>query len=285
MKTTQINIELSCTLNENVETHYLIYKMTNKINGRYYIGQHITTNPFDSYTGSGLLINKAQQKYGLSSFVKTILYDFMTFEEMNAKEYELVQLSNCYPFDPMSYNLKEGGYQGKLSKESYDLAHQHMRETFMNKTSEEKEAFKKKMSELTSGEKNPMYGYKWSDEQKKHQSKCMKGRNSYANLSPEKYAERCENIRQSKIGKKNPMYGKNSEDFMTEEAIIQKREKMRQHQLNTKRMINPNDPNAKVINVKLDKVDEYLKMGYVFFKFHIKSKNNNVEDVNNINNI
>ena len=47
---------------------------------------------------------------------------------------------------------------------------------------------------------------------------------------------------------------------------------MRQHQLNTKRMINPNDPNAKVINVKLDKVDEYLKMGYVFFKFHIKSK-------------
>jgi hypothetical protein len=28
---------------------------------------------------------------------------------MNNKEKELVQLSNCYPDNPLSYNLREGG--------------------------------------------------------------------------------------------------------------------------------------------------------------------------------
>lgn len=276
MKTTTIQIELSCVLNENVQTHYLIYKITNKINNRYYIGQHITNNPYDSYAGSGMLINKAEKKHGISAFVKTILYDFMTFEEMNTKENELVQLSNCYPYDPMSYNLKEGGYQGRLSEESQALCHQHCHETCINRTPEEKEALHKKMSELTSGEKNPMYGHKWTDEQKKQLSKSMKGKNSYANLTSKEYIERCEKIRQSKIGDKNPMYGKNAEDFMTEEAIMHKREKIRQHQLGTKRMINPNDLNTKVINVKLDEVDEYLKMGYVFFTCYFVLKNHEV---------
>ena len=41
-------------------------------------------------------------------------------------------------------------------------------------------------------------------------------------------------------------------------------------------MINPNDPNAKVINVKLNEVDEYLKMGYVFFTCHFVLKNHEV---------
>ena len=29
--------------------YYFIYKTTNKINGKYYIGQHITTNLDDNY--------------------------------------------------------------------------------------------------------------------------------------------------------------------------------------------------------------------------------------------
>ena len=63
--------------------------------------------------GSGLLITKAIVRHGVEKFVKTILFDFDNFEEMNEKEKELVPLSACYPNDKMSYNLVEGGYGGK----------------------------------------------------------------------------------------------------------------------------------------------------------------------------
>lgn len=38
--------------------HYLVYKTTNDLNGMYYIGKHATTNPNDSYLGSGVYLTK-----------------------------------------------------------------------------------------------------------------------------------------------------------------------------------------------------------------------------------
>lgn len=34
-------------------TYYTIYKTTNLINGKIYIGKHQTKDPYDSYLGSG----------------------------------------------------------------------------------------------------------------------------------------------------------------------------------------------------------------------------------------
>ena len=62
--------------------------------------------------GSGILIGKAKKKYGISAFYKTILFDYDNFEEMDAKEKELVPLSSCSFYNEMSYNLREGGYSG-----------------------------------------------------------------------------------------------------------------------------------------------------------------------------
>lgn len=53
----------------------------------------------DGYCGSGHYLKRAQDKYGLSAFVKTILHDFSSFEEMDHEENRLVQLSNCFPYD------------------------------------------------------------------------------------------------------------------------------------------------------------------------------------------
>lgn len=38
---------------------FTIYKVTNLLNNKYYIGMHRTTNPNDGYLGSGIAIKKS----------------------------------------------------------------------------------------------------------------------------------------------------------------------------------------------------------------------------------
>jgi len=86
--------------------HYTIYRITNKINGKTYVGMHQTKNLDDGYMGSGKLIRRAIAKHGLSNFTKEILHTFDNEEEMKAKEKELVVLGES------SYNLCDGGKGG-----------------------------------------------------------------------------------------------------------------------------------------------------------------------------
>jgi hypothetical protein len=75
-----------------------------------YIGKHQTDNLDDGYMGSGILVKRAQEKHGIDSFEKTILYVFNNEEEMNAKEAELVTEEFCSRDD--TYNLCPGGKGG-----------------------------------------------------------------------------------------------------------------------------------------------------------------------------
>ena len=90
--------------------YYTVYLITNKKNGRCYIGKHQTKDLDDGYMGSGKLIIAAIEKYGLEQFEKKILCVFETEEEMNAKEKELVTEEFCK--SDVSYNLCPGGHCG-----------------------------------------------------------------------------------------------------------------------------------------------------------------------------
>lgn len=87
--------------------HFLVYQITNNLNGKIYVGVHQTTNPNDGYMGSGTLIKQAIKRHGASNFTKTILYDFSSLQEMNDKEIELVTPE--FVQNPQTYNMVPGG--------------------------------------------------------------------------------------------------------------------------------------------------------------------------------
>jgi len=88
---------------------YTVYKITNAVTNRYYIGVHRTSNPHDAYLGSGTLIRRAVAKYGVSNFQKEILFTFEDAESAFHKEEEVVQQHRD---NPLCYNLRKGGKGG-----------------------------------------------------------------------------------------------------------------------------------------------------------------------------
>ena len=89
---------------------YTIYKTTNLVNDKIYIGKHQTENINDSYYGSGKALKASIKKYGKDSFKKEILFVFDTEVEMNQKEVEIITEEFVARTD--TYNMGVGGEGG-----------------------------------------------------------------------------------------------------------------------------------------------------------------------------
>ena len=181
---------------------YLVYKITNLVNGKIYIGKHSTKDPYDDYMGSGIAIISAIEKYGIENFSKEILFCFTNEKEAYLKEAEIVNLKFIDRED--TYNMVIGGNNiaGSWSGEKHPCYGKPRSQETKDKISKamSTQEMKDKISKAMSGENNPMYGKpgtrrgkKLTQETKDKMSKAHSGAN---------------NPMYGRCGEKNPRYGK-----------------------------------------------------------------------------
>lgn len=90
---------------------YIVYKTTNTLNGKIYIGIHKQKNEnFDGYYGSGLLLRYAIEKYGIENFIRETLFIYDNMDSARKKEKELVTEEFCESMN--TYNISVGGTGG-----------------------------------------------------------------------------------------------------------------------------------------------------------------------------
>lgn len=89
---------------------HFIYKTTNILSGRYYIGMHSTNNLDDGYLGSGNRLRLAIRKHGKENFKREIIMFCDSRKELRGKEEEIVSLDEIAKKNCM--NMVVGGEGG-----------------------------------------------------------------------------------------------------------------------------------------------------------------------------
>ena len=167
--------------------HYL-YKITNTINNKIYIGVHKTNDLNDGYMGSGKIIVSAIEKHGEQNFKKEIIQFFDTYEQALEKEKEVVNDEFLLREDV--YNIRRGGLGGfdYINKNGLWALRDGESNSFYGKkhTVETKKLLAENASKQWKGvEKsnehkrnisNALKGKKFTDERRKNISNACKGR-------------------------------------------------------------------------------------------------------------
>lgn len=146
---------------------YFIYKTTNLINGKTYIGIHKTDDINDGYLGSGIYFLKAIKKHGKQNFKREILEFCSSYDELLEKE--KLYVNEEWVKNNDNYNLKTGGQSNGL----------------LSETSKEKISNTLKIK-YANGELKPRFcaPYIATDEQKNKISETLKLKYAVGELKP-----------------------------------------------------------------------------------------------------
>ena len=194
---------------------WCIYRITNLINGKTYIGQHKYKDLNDSYMGSGVLIKKAIKKHGVKNFKKEILYSRIQYRE-TADDMERFAIKKERAIGKAEYNLANGGEgcsgMAPWNKGKHCSEETRKKMSEANKGKQLSEETKRKLSESLKGNTNSK-GRKLSEETKRKLSESLKGRpDMNGDKNPMWGRHHSEETRkklsEAKIGKNNPNYGK-----------------------------------------------------------------------------
>jgi len=151
---------------------YSIYRLTNKVNGKVYIG--VTNNlkkrmREHSYASNDFLISKAIRKYGWESFEQEVIAE--TKDEREA--YDILEPRYIAEHNsndmPVGYNLTEGG-QGSTGYSPSEESRQKMREAKLGK---------KQSPDAVCKRAESLKGRKFSKETRKKISERLKGNKNF----------------------------------------------------------------------------------------------------------
>jgi hypothetical protein len=148
---------------------YYLYKITNLLNGKIYIGIHKTKSIDDGYMGSGKLIKAAIKKYGRENFKKEILETFDNEADMISRETEMVD--DTFVLDESNYNIMPGGKFGSLERNNLTFSNRKHSLDSIQKIKDaalgrkHSDGTKKKLSENNFSKRSPA-------EQKEHASRA-----------------------------------------------------------------------------------------------------------------
>jgi group I intron endonuclease len=162
----------------------IIYKTTNLINGKIYIGQDSKNDP--KYLGSGIFLKRAIKKHGYKNFKKEILEECNSKEELDERERYWIKRLDSQNVS-VGYNIANGGQGGGIHTEETKklIGSYHKGKTISKeqreKTSERMKNFNNYSQEFLdeqkkdkNGENSPMYGETASEETKKKMSEAHK---------------------------------------------------------------------------------------------------------------
>lgn len=141
---------------------YYIYRTANKINGKTYIGQHRYKKLNDNYMGSGKLLKRAINKYGIENFEKEILYSRIQYKE-TADDMERFAIAKERALGKAEYNIANGGNGGNLGEE-------------VNRKISEAQKGRHPSEETIRKRSEAMKGHKVSEETKRKISEANKGK-------------------------------------------------------------------------------------------------------------
>lgn len=176
-------------MKNNEQVFCFIYKTTNLINNKIYVGKHFQyeTSAFDGYLGGGVWIKRVIKKYGKENFIRETI-EYCPSDNINEREmYWISELSATNPL--IGYNITNGGEGANGYKITQEDKIKMSKAHKGNKLTQD---HRNKISESLKGEKSYMYGTKHSEDRKRKMSISKQNMTQQTKLK----------MREAKLGKK-----------------------------------------------------------------------------------